>query len=312
MSEKIIKMGTRGSDLALYQTRLAAKKIKEQIPDCVVEEVVIRTTGDQSALISNAPDPFDTKRVFTREIEKALMEGRIDLAVHSAKDVATTLPEGLCIAAYLERDDARDAFISASGKKFLELEEGACVGTSSLRRTQQLKLLRSDLKVEPIRGNVGTRIGKMESGQYDAIVLAQAGLNRLDLENVVTETFASDVLLPAPGQGAILLQIREQDKDLKDQLGRINHELTEQQLLCERAFLKALEGGCQLPCGIHTEIKDKKMMAYGGLFAIEEREKVIQQLDGEVINPEKLGIDLARKILSSGGQEILDAIPTAP
>lgn len=308
MSHQIIRIGTRGSQLALYQARLSAQKIKEKFPEIVIEEVIIKTSGDQSALDSDIPDPFETKRIFTREIEKALLDNKIDLAVHSAKDVATLLPEGLKIAAFLEREDVRDGLLSRGGVRFCDLETGARVGTSSLRRAQQLLFLRPDLKIESIRGNVDTRIKKMQDGKYDAIVLAQAGLNRLGLSLQTAEVFDPHQFIPAPGQGAILLQTRSSDALLNSQLKELDHQVTHNQLLCERAFLRQLEGGCQLPCGIYTTVEGSEISARGALLAIGGREKIEEIQKGNISEAEEVGVLLAQKILKAGGQEILENI----
>lgn len=300
-----IKIGTRGSQLALYQAELVKTKIQEQFPMYETELVIIKTSGD---MVRRGLDyPFETKRIFTREIEEALVRKEIDLAVHSAKDLAVDFPEGLKIGAVLEREDARDCLISKDKLQLAELPLGARIGTSSMRRKMQLRRLYPEIILEDVRGNVDTRIRKIEEGHYDAIVLAYAGMKRLGLTHYVSEIFEEAFFYPAPGQGAIVVECRSESTDLDEVLPLIHHELSGKRLECERAFLKRLEGGCQLPCGISSRFENGAFTLKGALFSIERREWVeAAHLSGS--EPEKAGIEMAEMILSAGGQAILDEI----
>lgn len=301
-----IRIGTRGSVLALYQADLTERLLKEVSPSLQVETVKITTTGDQ--LQTKIYSPMESKRVFTKEIENALLEKSVDLAVHSAKDVAVDMPGDLVIGAVPEREDPRDCLLSPGGAKLSDLRAGARVGTSSLRRKKQIERLRPDLKLIDIRGNVETRIRKMMAGEYDAIVLAFAALKRLNLLQNISEIFDPEKFYPAPGQGVILIQIRGADAVLKKILGKINHEETAVRLACERAFLKKLEGGCQLPCGIHTRLAGGKIIMKGVLFAVEGPDSVEAAAEADSRDPVRAGIQLAEIILSRGGQRIIDNI----
>lgn len=306
-TDKAIRIGTRGSRLALYQAELTARLLAAEIPDLRTQIVTIRTEGDNTA--ERGQDPFETKRVFTREIEAALLDHKVDIAVHSAKDMAVDLPSGLIVGAYLEREDVRDCLLHPAGKKLADLPAGAVIGTSALRRKMQIEHLRPDLKVETIRGNVDTRIRKMTDGAYDAILLAYAGLKRVELTQHISEILDPSVFFPAPGQGAIMIQMRAEDENLLRQIRRINHQETEIRLKTERAFLKELEGGCQLPCGITTKIEDETIYMSGVLFGLTKPvTRVAAESRGFIRQPEASGIALAQKILAGGGREILESI----
>ena len=302
----LIRIGTRGSQLALYQAELVKGKILENFPLIEAELVIIKTSGDMVRKMS--PHPFDTKRMFTREIEEALLKGEIDLAAHSAKDLAAELPEGLELGAVLEREDPRDCLVSKDHLKVSELPLGARIGTSSLRRKMQLLRFYPELIVEDIRGNVDTRIKKIDEGFYDAVVLAHAGIKRLGLGHYVAEIFDAERFYPAPGQGVIAVQSRSKDGEMKEILHVLNHPETFKILKCERAFLKTLEGGCQLPCGISTILDNDHIQLRGGLFAIEEHAWVEAFYETSSENPEQAGQSLAQKILETGGQGILEQI----
>lgn len=304
---RVIRIGTRGSQLALYQANLTASLLHEKFPGIKIEIVTIKTQGDVTS--ERGQDPFETKRVFTREIESALLADEVDIAVHSAKDMAVDLPQGLCVGAYLEREDVRDCLLTKNNLTLNNLPQGAKIGTSALRRKMQLLHHAPHLNIETIRGNVDTRIKKMLDGEYDAIVLAYAGLKRLGFLEHISEIFDPAVFFPAPGQGAIMVQLRDNDDDLKEKLSQINHVETEVRLRAERAFLKKLEGGCQLPCGIWTEIDNDEIKMFGVLFGLTEPvQNVCADGSGFVKQPEESGIALAEKILTSGGQKILNEI----
>lgn len=301
-----IRIGTRGSPLALYQAELVKTCIQRDLPLLPVEIIKIKTGGD---MIRHGVDhPFETKRIYTREIEEALLQGEVDVAVHSAKDMAVVLPAGLKISAAFEREDSRDCLISRDGKKVSELPLGARVGTSSLRRKTQLLRLHPELIIEEVHGNVGTRIQRVDEGSFDATVLALAGVKRLGLTNRVTEIFDPHHFYPAPGQGIIAAEIRENDGEMDEILKSLNHQPTTKQLECERAFLRKLQGGCQLPCGIHTEIHGGILKAWAILLNTEAREWVEVAQDGTVETSESLGETLAGTILARGGKEIIEKI----
>ena len=304
--KSLFRIGTRGSQLALYQAELVKTFVEKDFPLITVEIVKIKTSGDMIRRGGSAP--FDTKRVYTREIEEALLAGEVDAAVHSAKDMSAVLPEGLKIGAVLEREDARDCLISKDKKILSELPLGARIGTSALRRKMQLLRWNPELVIEEIHGNVDSRIRKIEEGQYDALVLAYAGVKRLGLVNYVAEIFPEETFYPAPGQGIIAVQSRIGDSETDEILGPIHHMPSTRQLECERAFLKRLEGGCQLPCGISTKIDGSRLKASGGLFALETRDWAEDRFEGGVDHPAEVGQELANKILQNGGREILEKI----
>jgi hydroxymethylbilane synthase len=307
--KSIVKIGTRGSALALYQAELFKMKLSNDFPMVRFELVIIKTTGDiRSAGGVRTPLSDDSKTLFTREIEDALLSGAVDLAVHSAKDLAAVMPQGLKIGAVLEREDARDCLVTLKNVSFRQLEAGARVGTSALRRKAQLLRLNHDLAVEDLHGNVDTRIQKLLKGNYDAIVLAYAGLKRLGLTDHVSDIFAEESFLPAPGQGIILCQIRQEDADMEQMLEPVNHKPTLARLICERAFLRRLGGGCQLPCGMLTELKAEKLRVRGVLLLPDGSHFVERELEDDGTDPEETGIELAEIILEEGGRKILHAI----
>lgn len=298
-------IGTRGSRLAFYQAELLKAKLEQNFPLLSFELVRIKTSGDM--IRRSTPHPFVTKRVYTQEIEDALERKEIDLAVHSAKDLAVNLPAGLGIGAVLEREDPRDCLISREGKKLSELALGARVGTSSIRRRLQLLRLHPELVVEDIRGNVDTRVRKLEEGMVDALCLAYAGVKRLGLTNAVSEVFHEEKFYPAPCQGAIAVENREEDPEVREMLGSINHPESAFRVACERAFLRRLEGGCQLPCGITTRLegKEKKCVAAGILFSLDGSALAKAKIEALPENAEAMGIRLAEEILEQGGGAIL-------
>lgn len=299
------RIGTRGSKLALYQAELVKAKLEQNFHLVRFELVRIKTSGDM--IRRQSPDPFLTKRVYTQEIEEALERKEIDLAVHSAKDLAVNLPAGLTLGAVLEREDARDCLVSREGKKLSELPLGARVGTSSLRRKLQLHRFHQEIHIEDIRGNVDTRLKKLEEGVVDALCLAYAGLKRLGLTTAVTEVFDSTRFYPAPGQGAIVVECRSGDRETEELLGPLNHPDSAFMVFCERAFLRRLEGGCQLPCGItsHIEGGGRKMTAAGILFSMDGTRFVESRLEAAAQNAEAVGLRLAGEILEKGGAKII-------
>lgn len=297
------RIGTRGSKLALYQAELVKAKLGESFPLLQFTLVRIKTSGDM--IRRSTPSPFSTKRVYTEEIEEALLRKEIDLAVHSAKDLAVELPEGLMIGAVLEREDPRDCLIAREGRKLSELPLGARVGTSAIRRRLQLLRFHPELVVEEIRGNVDTRMLKLEEGVVDALVLAYAGLKRLGLTDTVTEVFSEERFYPAPCQGAIVVETHSDDPEVREVIQPLNHPESVFRVACERAFLKRLEGSCQLPCGVSTRLEEKKLIARGILFSLDGHRSAEAKLETVPRDAESIGVRLAEEILAQGGDTIL-------
>lgn len=265
-SKVSLRIGTRGSPLALVQARAVRSRLAAAagVSEDAIELIVIRTTGDT---IQDRPLAEEGgKGLFTKEIEEALLDGRVDLAVHSAKDMPTVLPEGLVLAACLEREDPRDVFISRKARSLAELPRGASLGTASLRRQAIAKRTRPDLRVTPLRGNVETRLRKLDTGEVDATVLALAGLKRLGLTEHATDIMSADRFLPAVGQGAIGIETREDNKRVRDVLARVDHDDTSTAIACERAFLAALDGSCKTPIGGHATVSGDAVQ-FRGLIA---------------------------------------------
>ncbi len=301
----IIKIGTRGSKLALYQAELVKSKLAQLHPALDIQLVKIKTTGD---VIYDRPIEHLGPGIFTREIEKALLDRQIDLAVHSAKDMASRLPQGLEIGAVLKREDPSDCLVSRGGTKLRDLPKGAKIATSSLRRKAQLRKLRQDLTICEIRGNVDTRIRKIEEGEYDGMVIALAGLKRLALERHVSETFNPEDFLPQAGQGTLAIEIRTGDSQIRDLIKPLNDQETMTVLLAERSFLRELEGGCLVPAGIHSKSEQGTLTLTGGIFSPTENREVRKSLSGPLKDAELIGKNLAQSILKAGGEEILNEI----
>ncbi len=260
-----LRIGTRGSKLALIQANEVKKRLVAMhgFDDQAVEIVVIRTTGDR---VTDRPlMEIGGKGLFTKEIERALFDGEIDLAVHSMKDMATVLPEGLEMAAYLPREDPRDAFLSSKAGSIRELPHGAVVGSSSIRRQAQLKRLRPDLDVVMYRGNVDTRLRKLKDGEVDATILALSGLKRMGLEANVTQAVPMEDMLPAVAQGAIGIQLRHDDARARDLVTPINHQPTEATVNVERAFLRVLDGSCRTPIAGHAAFVGETRISFAGM-----------------------------------------------
>lgn len=295
MLEKLI-IGSRGSQLALWQSRWVAARLP--IPS---ELLIIKTTGDK---ITDVPlAKVGTKGLFTKELEEALLDNRIDLAVHSLKDMPTELPQGLVLAAVPEREDARDAIV---GKTLDELGAGARVGTSSLRRAAQLKALRPDLQIESIRGNLDTRLRKLDEGLYDSIVLAAAGLRRLGWGDRITQILPVDVMCPAVGQGALAIETRGGSDPAAAVVATLTHEDTLRAVRAERAVLNGLGGGCQVPIGAHARIKDGRLQLRGVVARPDGSKVICLEAEGDAGEPEVVGSQLARDLLAAGASELLD------
>jgi hydroxymethylbilane synthase len=301
-----LRLGTRGSELALWQSRHVAAAIAALAGAPEVELVVIKTEGDR---ITDVPlSQVAGKAFFTKEIEDALLAGEVDLAVHSLKDLATTVPEGLAVPAVLEREDPRDVLLAARPTTLDELPAGARVGTSSLRRRAMLARARPDLEILELRGNVPTRIRRLLAGDYDAIVLAAAGVHRLGRTEHVVEHLALDRFLPAVAQGAMAVQTRAADPGTRRWVAALDHPPTRVATAAERALLRRLEGGCQIPVGALGELEDGRLLLRGEVCALDGRDHVAGRLAGEPAAAEQLGGELADELLARGAGRILDAI----
>ena len=294
-----LRIGSRGSQLALWQANHVAALLREQ--GHAVEIEIIKTTGDKITDVALAK--VGTKGMFTKEIEEALADKRVDLAVHSLKDVPTELAPEFELAAIMKREDPRDAFISVKFETLEELPQGAKVGTSSLRRQAQLKALRPDLETFPLRGNVDTRIRKLESGEYDAIILAAAGVHRLGLHKHVRSRISADVMCPAVGQGALAIEIRQDDAQTRTLLAFLNDAETRAAIECERALLGSMGGGCQVPIGAYAEKRGNKLHLRAMVGRPDGSLILREQADGD--DGEKLGREVAQTLLGRGGDKIL-------
>jgi len=302
----ILKIGTRGSKLALAQSHWVKEKIEGEHSHIRVELVRIKTTGDK--ILDSPLSEIGGKGLFVKEIQDALLEKRIHVAVHSMKDVPAELPGPLTVFVFPEREDPHDALLSRDNLTLDRLPRGSKVGTSSLRRKVQLLYLRPDLELVPLRGNVDTRLRKLESGEFQAIILAMAGLKRLGLASRIDERISSRQLMPAIGQGALGLEVRREDQKTMDLISFLNHGPTEMTVRAERAFLKELEGGCQVPIAAIGSLNDEKLHLRGMVANLDGTEVLKDEITGEKDKAEELGITLAKRLLDAGGREILRGI----
>jgi len=300
--KKTFRVGTRGSKLALTQTEGVLSRLREHFPGVHFEVVIIKTKGDK---IQDVPlARIGGKGLFVKEIEEALLRGDIDFAVHSLKDVPSELPEGLYLAAFPAREDPRDALVSRVGGGLADLPQGARVGTSSLRRAAQLRHRRPDLEILPLRGNVDTRLRKLSEGQYEAILLAEAGLRRLGVR-VERTPLPVEEFLPAVGQGILAVEAREGDRETASLLATLHHEETALCARAERAFLRRLEGGCQVPLAAHARLRNGRLEIRGFIADPEGRRFYRAAREGDPRKAEALGVALAEDLLSQGGDQIL-------
>jgi len=300
----MLVIGSRGSQLALWQARWIASRLAER--GCETRIEIIKTTGDK---ITDVPlAKVGTKGLFTKEIEEALLDGRIDLAVHSLKDLPTELPVGLVIGAIPEREDPRDALV---GSKLDELPAGVTVGTSSLRRAAQLRKMRPDLVMESIRGNLDTRLRKLDEGQYRAIVLASAGLTRLGWAHRLSQVLEPEIMCPAAGQGALAVETRESGY-AKDTCQNLDHTATRAAVTAERAVLAALGGGCQVPIGAYAEVQGEALRLIAVVISPDGSRLVRENTGGPVQEAERLGSKLGARLLAAGAREILEEVYSAP
>jgi hydroxymethylbilane synthase len=300
---RALRIGTRGSALALWQARSIARALREST-GIEPEIVIIKTSGDKFQQTSFSQ--IGTKGVFIKELEDALLEERIDLAVHSMKDVPTEMPEGLTIAAIGKREDVRDALLSANGATLASLPQGARVGTSSLRRQSQLLLARRDLRILELRGNVDTRIEKLKRGDYDAIVLAKAGLDRLGLSANITEVLPPEVSLPAAGQGAIGIEARAGDAATVRALTTLEDAETRSAVTAERSALASLGGGCQVPIGAWGRVENGKLVLDVAVLSPDGAQRLWEKDSGLPMEAEAIGKRVAQKLRGSGAAALLE------
>ncbi len=300
-----LKIGTRGSQLALAQAHETRERLMKAHgwDEDAVEIVIIRTTGD---MIRDRPlAEIGGKGLFTKEIEEALLDGRIDLAVHSMKDVPAVLPDGLVISTFLPREDNRDAFLSPVADSIDALPEGAKVGTSSVRRAAQLLARRPDLEITGFRGNVDTRLRKLDAGEVDATFLACAGLNRLGLSERITQAVPVDVMLPAVAQGAIGIEIREDDGETRALLEPLNHRDTRIAVTAERGFMIELEGSCRTPLAAFAEVDGDHVRLRCEALTLDGRQVWRAEREGDAADAEALGRDAAREIAAAAGDALV-------
>ena len=301
-----IRIATRKSALALWQAEHVADALRS-LPDVdSVELVPLSTRGDE--ILDKSLQKIGGKGLFIKELEVAMQEGSADIAVHSMKDVPADMPEGFCLAAVLERANHADALVSSKDYQMSTLPQGALIGSSSLRRQAQLKLLRPDLRIEPLRGNVNTRLAKLENGDYDAIILAAAGLERLGLQSNISQQLTPDEMLPAAAQGVIGIECLESNSALRDVLAKLEHAPTALTTAAERAIARTLQANCQSPVATHAVITDNTMTVTALVAMPDGSESIRDQVSGAADNAKQLGEQLAQRLLERGAGELLAAV----
>ena len=303
---KVVRIGTRGSPLAVWQAEWVRSRIHALYPQYETELVKIKTTGDKILDVPLAQ--VGGKGLFVKEIETALLEGRVDLAVHSMKDMPAEIPQGLCISAMPERENPLDVLISRNGHPFKDLPKGARLGSSSLRRGAQVRHIRPDLTVHPLRGNLDTRIRKLKTEDLDAIIVAAAGVKRLGLKAYITEYLPEAIMLPAIGQGALAIETRDDDDSTLRLIAPLDHRETRLAVICERALLARLEGGCQVPIAGRAKIVGDELELTGLVAEVDGSVLLRETIRGREDQPEKLGVELANRLLKQGGREILENV----
>ena len=304
--KRTIRIGTRGSQLALYQAEKVKATIQQIFPDLQVELEIIKTKGDK--ILDVALSKIGDKGLFTKEIENALIDRTVDLAVHSLKDLPTTLPDGLKLGAVLERGEFRDAIASVTGKTLSNLKAGDVIATSSLRRIAGLLKINDKIIIRDIRGNVNSRLKKMEEGYCDAMIMAAAGLQRLGFEKYITEIIDPEMILPAVSQGAIAIETRIGDAEIEAIMTKLNHTETWEAVVAERKFLAELQGGCQVPLGCFSEIDNDKLTLHGFVASVDGKQYIRESISGELKDGALLGMKLAEKMQEKGATEILNKI----
>ncbi len=304
--KQTLKIATRKSALALWQAEYVKARLEHYHPDLIVELLPMVTKGD---IILDSPlSKVGGKGLFVKELEVAMLEGKADIAVHSMKDVPVDFPDGLGLHVICEREDPRDAFVSNHIASFEQLPQGAIVGTSSLRRQCQIKAMRPDLDVRDLRGNVNTRLAKLDDGQYDAIILAAAGLIRLEMAERIRQYIEPEIMLPANGQGAVGIECRTDDERVKALLAPLEHSETRHRVLAERAMNRALQGGCQVPIGSYATMDGETLYLRGLVGAIDGSRILEAEISGGVNDAEALGEQLAQQLLDLGADTILKQV----
>lgn len=303
MNKTTIRVGTRGSRLAIAQTELALAALRKAGLPAKFEVVTISTKGD----VDKRPlFTMDEKGIFEKEVNEAVRKGEVDFAVHSLKDVPSDLSDELAVACIPKRASPNDVLVNDKGRKLKELAPGSVVGTSSLRRAVQLIKIRPDLKVRPIRGNVETRVKKVISGEYDAVVLAEAGLSRIGMKDVIVERFGVRDFVPAPGQGAIAIVCRKDNRALASMLRRIEDPKSRAEVMAERALITKIEGGCRFPLGAVAVTNADKITLYASVFSADGSRNIKLKKAGKASEPEKLGIRVADALIKEGAAELAE------
>jgi hydroxymethylbilane synthase len=298
---KTIRVGTRGSRLALAQTEIALSTLHKAYPRVRFEVITISTKGD----IDKRPlFTMDEKGIFEKEVNEAVRQGAVDFAVHSLKDIPSDLSDDLLVACILKRASPNDVLVNDNGQKLKELAPGSVVGTSSLRRAVQLTRTRPDLAVRPIRGNIETRVKKVISREYDAVVLAEAGLARIGMKDVIVERFSVRDFIPAPGQGAIAILCRRSDDALAGMLQQVEDPRSRIEVLAERALIREIEGGCRFPLGAVAITKDDKITLYASVFSADGKQNIRVKKVGRASEPEKLGSKVADMLVKQGAMDL--------
>lgn len=298
---KTIRVGTRGSRLAIAQTEIALVALRKVHPQVRFEVIPISTKGD----VDKRPlFTLDEKGIFEKEVNEAVKQGEVDFAVHSLKDIPSDLSDDLSVACVLKRASPNDVLVTDNGQKLKDLVSGSVVGTSSLRRAVQLTKTRSDLNVRPIRGNVETRVKKVINGEYDAVILAEAGLARIGMKDVIVERFSIRNFVPAPGQGAIAIVCRRDHTTLADMVQQIEDRRSRIAVLAERALIRKVEGGCRFPLGAVAITNDDKISLYASVFSADGKQSIHVKKVGRASNPEELGSTVANMLVKQGAMDL--------
>ena len=305
-AQRVIRIATRKSDLAMWQAKYVQAELLKHHPELSVELLPMSTQGDR--ILDTPLAKIGGKGLFIKELEIAMQNGEADIAVHSMKDIPVAFPDGFGLHAICERENPFDAFVSNSFESIEALPQGAVVGTSSLRRQCQLRAFRDDLVIKDLRGNVNTRLAKLDAGQYDAIILAAAGLIRLGMRDRIKQEVSADLSLPAVGQGAVGIECRNDDAELIELVAALNHTATAARVKAERAMNAKLEGGCQVPIGSYAVINGNLLLLRGLVGTPDGKTMLKSQVEGPLIDAEKIGRAVANELLTKGAREILDSL----
>jgi hydroxymethylbilane synthase len=305
-AQRVIRIATRKSDLAMWQAKYVQAELLKHHPGVVVELLPMSTQGDR--ILDTPLAKIGGKGLFIKELEIAMQNGEADIAVHSMKDIPVAFPDGFGLHAICERENPFDAFVSNSFESIDALPQGAVVGTSSLRRQCQLRAFRDDLVIKDLRGNVNTRLAKLDDGQYDAIILASAGLIRLGMRDRIQQEISADISLPAVGQGAVGIECRNDDAELIELVAALNHVTTATRVNAERAMNAKLEGGCQVPIGSYAVINGNSLLLRGLVGTPDGKTMLKSQVEGPLIDAQKIGQAVANELLEKGARQILDSL----